>query len=267
MHDDASDLPTVLSIAVLAYMLANLVHEGLGHGGVCLALGGHATALNAIYFDYDAESVSSGAVRWIAAGGTLANLAIFAATAPLLRLEALSAPLRYFVWLYASLNLLQGCGYLLFSGVLGLGDWVKVFDGLASPLVLRAGLTVVGALLYFVLAPRLVMAGLEPFLGRDREGRARRVARLVSAPYYLGSAAIVLAGLLNPLDVKLVLISAAAASFGGTSLLAWYPGTRRDAAPSTPERPIVVNRSVGWIAGAALAYPLFLATFARGIAL
>lgn len=267
MSEPDPDAPTIVSIAVLAYLLANIVHEGLGHAGVCLALGGQATTLNAIYFDYEAASVGPSSVRLIAAGGTLANLLVWALTAPLLRVRTLSPALRYFVWLYATLNLLQGCGYLLFSGVLGLGDWVKVVDGLAPPLVGRSALAALGALLYFGLAPRLIMPGLEPFLGRDPALRARRAGRLVTLAYVAGSAAVVIGGLLNPESPMLVLISAAAATYGGTSLLAWYPGTQRTPRADTPEAPLTVAREPAWIAAAVVAYPVFLLTLARGIAL
>jgi hypothetical protein len=36
---------------------------------------------------------------------------------------------RFFVWLLATLNLLTAFGYLLYSGIGGIGDWTNVIDG------------------------------------------------------------------------------------------------------------------------------------------
>ena len=44
--DRAIDRMTVVAIAIVAYALANLIHEGLGHGGTCIAVGGRLTALD-----------------------------------------------------------------------------------------------------------------------------------------------------------------------------------------------------------------------------
>ena len=36
----ALHLPTVIAIALVAYALTNVAHEGIGHGGMCVAMGG-----------------------------------------------------------------------------------------------------------------------------------------------------------------------------------------------------------------------------------
>lgn len=62
------DRLSLVAIAVVAYALASLVHEGLGHGGTCIALGGYLLAFSAVHAQCD---VASGAVM---AAGTVANL-------------------------------------------------------------------------------------------------------------------------------------------------------------------------------------------------
>ena len=54
----ALHLPTVLAIALVAYALTNVAHEGLGHGGMCVALGGEPRVLNAVYFDCGEEGLA-----------------------------------------------------------------------------------------------------------------------------------------------------------------------------------------------------------------
>jgi hypothetical protein len=40
------DRLTLIAIAAVAYVLANIAHEGVGHGGSCLLLGGQPVALS-----------------------------------------------------------------------------------------------------------------------------------------------------------------------------------------------------------------------------
>ena len=258
---------TVGAIAVVAYALSNVVHEGLGHGGACIAVGGHPRQLTAVFFDGDVEGLPASAGRWVAAGGSLANLAAAAVAWAALRvIPARWGRGRFFLWLVLAVNLLQAFGYLLFSGVGGIGDWAAVVRDLQPAALWRLGLTVVGAVLYFVVAPRLIMPWLEPFLPAEPEERLARVRTLTLLPYLVGGATFVLAGALNPLGWIYVLISAVAASFGGTSLLAWYPvlWARRPAVTS-PEVSLGVPRSTGWLVAAAVVLFLFVGVLGPGI--
>ena len=54
----ALHLPTVIAIAVVAYALTNVAHEGLGHGGMCVAMGGEPRVLNAVYFECGRDGVT-----------------------------------------------------------------------------------------------------------------------------------------------------------------------------------------------------------------
>jgi hypothetical protein len=118
---DSIDRLTVIAIAALAYTIANVAHEGLGHGGAVLLLGARPTMFNAIFFNYDESTASTTAQRLISAGGSIANLLI---GLPLLALlpRIRSTRWRYFLWLFAAVNILTAFGYFLFSGVGGIGD-------------------------------------------------------------------------------------------------------------------------------------------------
>jgi hypothetical protein len=266
MTEDTSsiDTATVIAIAVLAYTIANVVHEGLGHGGATLLVGARPTMFNAIFFNYDESTASRTAQRLISAAGSVANLVVglpLLAVAPRVR----SARWRYFLWLFAAVNILTAFGYLLYSGIGGFGDWYRVIEGLPSQMLLRVGLIVAGAVLYFIVAPRLLMPRLDPFLGRDPAIRVRRARALSLVPYFAGGAALILAGILNPLGWQLVLISAAAASFGGTSLLAWSPALPRAPEPGTPEPPFGIERGIIWILAAIIVLLFFVLVLGPGI--
>jgi len=260
MKEGSVDRATVVAIAVLAYTLADLVHEALGHGGAALLLGARPTMLNAIFFNYDEATVSLTAQRVISAAGSVVNLVV---GLPLLAIvpRVRSARWRYFLWLFAAVNVLTAFGYLLYSGIGGIGDWSRVIDGFAPTWLYRGGLIVTGFVLYFVVAPR----PLDAFLGRTRELREVRARALSLVPYFVGAAALVLAGLLNPLGWRLVVISAAAASLGGTSLLAWYPALPRAPQRDTTEPPLGIARGNGWLLAATIVLLFFVFVLGPGI--
>ncbi len=105
------DFLTVISVAIIAYAAADMVHEALGHGTACLLLGFRMTRLSTVAL----EAVSDGYL--VPAAGTIANVAVGAISLLLFhRLRGFSAT-RFFLWLFALLNILNGVGYLLFSGL------------------------------------------------------------------------------------------------------------------------------------------------------
>src|ERR1700733_628637 len=69
-----NDRQTVAAIAVLAMCLVTFDHEALGHGGMCLALGGHIQILTSSIFRCDIRSV------WIDPAGPFCNGFIGAAS-------------------------------------------------------------------------------------------------------------------------------------------------------------------------------------------
>jgi hypothetical protein len=260
---------TIGAIAVVAYALSNVVHEGLGHGGACLLVGGRPEELNAIFFECSIEGLQSSARRWLAAGGSLANLAVAALAWLALRtLPGRWGRARHFAWLMLAVNVLQPFGYLLFSGVGGIGDWAVVTLGLQPAWAWRLGLTVLGAVLYFWVAPRFLMPELERFLGAGAEERARRSRMLTLVPYLVGGTLFVVAGLFNPHGFSLVLISAAAASFGGTSLLAWYPDLWARRVPGRADHlALGVPRSWAWLLLGAIVLGVFVGVLGPGVKL
>ena len=258
---------TVGALAVIAYCTGNVVHEGLGHGGACLLVGGRPEELNAIFFECAMEGLPPSARRWLAAGGSIANLlAAVPAWIALQRLPRSWGRARAFAWLVLAVNLLTPFGYLLFSGLGNVGDWAVVVRGLEPALAWRGALSIAGAVLYFRLAPSLLGPTLEPFLGAGLEQRRARARTLCVLPYLVGGFAFVAAGLFNPHGIYLVLISAVAAAFGGTSLLVWYPGVwaRRPAA-APDQAPLGVAKSRGWLLAAAITLIVFVGVLGPGV--
>ncbi len=250
---------TIIAIAIVATVVADLTHEALGHGGTCLLSGGHPLALSTVHFDCDRDT------RWIAAGGTIANFIAGMAFLAASRMVRRAARLRYFLWLAMTINLLEGGGYFLFSGFGNIGDWAVVIQGLQPAWAWRLGLIAVGAVSYWLVV-WFSLHELRPFLGKEGEMRLRRARRLTQIPYFTDGILSCLAGLLNPVGMILVAISAAAASFGGASGLAWMGILLRGPrVRSTEFQMPPITRSWGWIIVAGVLAILFIAVLGPGL--
>jgi hypothetical protein len=127
---------------------------------------------------------------------------------------------KYFYWITMTVNLFTATGYFLFSGIGGFGDWADFIRGLSPQWLWRISLAVFGAVTYF-LAARLSLLELRPLIGSNPEQRYQRAVRLLAIPYFTGGILMCLAGALKPRGMILILVSAAASTFGGTSGLLW----------------------------------------------
>jgi hypothetical protein len=260
----APDTLTLVMIAFAVYVLSTVVHEGVGHGGACMLVGGAPVAMSSVHFECDDTRVGEAGKRIVAAGGTIANLAAGFLLLGALRVRQASGQWHYALWLGMTVNLLQGAGYFLFSGVANIGDWAEIIRGLSPWWAWRAGLAVAGAALYvaFVL---LALREMGPLIGGG-EDRVTRARKLTVTAYLAGGILSCVAGMLNPVGMVLVAISAAAASFGGTSGLAWMAewlqGPR--IAP-WPEPPLALDRRWRLIVTGALLAVLYVAVLGPGV--
>ena len=240
------DALTVGSIGILAYMLGNVLHEGAGHGGACLLAGARPLVLSSVHFECSFDS------RLVMAGGTLMNLLAGAVFFALGRLTGRSCPrLKYFFWISMTVNLFTATGYFLFSGIGGIGDWGAFIEGLGPQWIWRIGLTIFGAVTY-LLAARISLLELRPLIGSHKEQRYQRAVCLSAIPYFAGGVLMCIAGALNPKGMILILISAAASTFGGTSGLMWTTdwlnrGTLIPYGP--PAEPMPIHKSWPLIVG------------------
>jgi hypothetical protein len=251
---------TIAAIAIVACVIANVIHEGLGHGGMCAVTGGQPLALSTVHFDCSADT------RLVAAGGTMANLICGVLFWVAARAVKQSASWRYFFWLLMTFNLLDVGGYFLFSGIGNIGDWAAVVAGWQPAWAWRVGLTVVGSVTYFLLFVPLCLRELRPFLGRDAKIRVRRAHHLTLVPYLTSGILSCVAGALNPVGPLLILISAAASSFGGHSGLAWMScllyGPR---IPSSELQMPEIERRRGWMVAAVILAIAFIGGLGPGV--
>ncbi len=233
------DALTVGSIGVLAYILGNVLHEAVGHGGACLLAGARPVVLSSVHFECSVEN------RLVMAGGTLVNFLAGAVFFALGRLTGRRHPrLKYFFWIAVTVNLFSATGYFLFSGIGGIGDWGEFIQGLGSQWVWRIGLAAFGAASY-MLAAWISLLELRPLIGSNKEQRYRCAVRLAWIPYFAGGILMCIAGALNPVGMILILVSAAASTFGGSSGLLWSPSLLRGTLIpcGLPAEPMLIEKS------------------------
>ena len=106
-NDDAL---TVCAISLLSAMIANVLHEGLGHGAMALMIGAQSGVLTTVAWSsaFDSRLVAAGG-RWNLAAGIVFWVVLRSA-------KVASVQLRFFLLTSVAFNLFAGTGYFFFSG-------------------------------------------------------------------------------------------------------------------------------------------------------
>jgi hypothetical protein len=241
---------TIVSVAVLSMGLAALSHEGLGHAVTAWVRGDTVTELTSNHVSTVRPD------RLVDAGGTIVNLVTGSLCLWLSFRAGRRANLRYFLWFFGAMNLLQGTGYFLFSGILGLGDWAALIEGMPHQALLRIGMAIFGGVTY-LLSVRWIARGVGPFLASRAEyNRVGKLGYLAACCFYC------VAGAFDPLGVKLLFLSTVPAAFGGASGLVWADSYLPVA---VPEEPLAIQPSRPLWAAAAVFGLAFVVVMGRGL--
>jgi hypothetical protein len=249
---------TIVAISLVAEMISDVVHEGLGHAAAALLTGAKSGVLSTVAWS------SAGDSRLVAAGGTLANLvAALVFWIVLRRVTRGSVRWRFFLLVSLAFNLFAGTGYFFFSGITNFGDWAAVIDGLHAHWLWRSLLVVVGIASYFG-SVLVVGRGLVRYVGVARND-LRRLRRLTWIPYFSAVVLLSVAGLMNPIGIQLMWQSALPAAAGAHSGLLWliYYIPRGTVAERGSEG---ICRSYAWVVVAAGLSLVFIFVLGRGIA-
>jgi hypothetical protein len=232
---------TLIAIAFAAYLVADIAHEGLGHGGTCMALGGRMLLLDTTYEDCSIHS------RWIDLAGPMIGLAV-ALLAWAGAYKARLANLKVFCALLFAFAAFWNLGYMLKSGLTHSGDWHFAILGLEPEGVWHAALAVAGIALY-VAAMRL-LAAVWPSGGDMPSSRFAIIAYAAAA--VLSAAG----GLLDPRGPETVLTDALPSSLGSIGLV--LVGLRRRGGVTLPV-------SWAWIAAGAVSAVVFVRLLGPGV--
>jgi hypothetical protein len=236
---------TLGAIAAVAFIVACVAHEAIGHGGMCLAVGGRITLLTSVYF----HCTNGGPLT--DAAGPLMNLIAGAACWLLARNQPLISQTRLFFVLAMAFNLFWGAGYFILSAVTNTGDWSFVLRDLSlEPRWLwRLLMGALGVVIY-VRSARAVATHVPPGTPLVWLYLIAGMVSCVAALFYAGPALPAVR-------------EAAQESFGaavGLLFLAYRKSKQPHALPS----PSLVAHSNAWLLSSALVTILFLLVLGRG---
>ena len=103
-------LSTLIAVSILAWALADILHEIVGHAGAAVWLGFpvRAVSTTTAYIDVDwsriIQSQGFGPVRFYVAAGTVVNIISAALALCALRWYRGTSATRYFLWLFATFS-------------------------------------------------------------------------------------------------------------------------------------------------------------------
>jgi hypothetical protein len=249
------------AMAILAYAASMMTHEALGHGGYCIAVGGHNVMLTAWGERCEFPHVPPAGIE--AAGPGLQFGVGLLAWLVLHRSSLGTARLRYFIWLYMVFNLLVSSGYVAFSGVTDFGDAAVLIAALQPYILWRCALILLGSVLYF-FSMRAAALELGQFVGPN-DGN-RRLFRLVWIPYASAGTFACITGALNHTMGHVTAIGlAAASSFGGGLGLLGLPEMQRGMRSTGSSPGVYLNWSASWGVAASLVIVVFLMFIGPGL--
>ncbi len=258
MKDAATqdDAATIGAIGLMAMCLVTFDHEALGHGGMCLALGGRILELTSSIFRCELRS------EWISPAGPLANLAVGTLALALSRRTARERRrTRLFLTLVACLSYFWESGYVIHAMHRRDGDlYFAGQDFLGEPSFAWRLAGAAAGFALFLYTMRWVWRAFDD-LWPGAFTAARRAARIAWVSATLGAvgAALCYRGA-GTADLRDAFLEIGASAFP----LLWLGPTRAaepGAGPAAP--PIARDRRL--LAAAALVYAGFAATLGRGI--
>ena len=240
--------------------MCDMIHEVLGHGVACaLTPGVKALSLSTVALQTSASN------RFVASAGSIVNVAVGVVLLALVGRRQPFGLTGYFLWLLATLNLLNGTGYLLFSSILNIGDWAVVIEGGRPHWLWRTIMGVVGIAAY----ARLVSLSATTLGGFVRSGQLALgdVRRLVIVAYIAGGLLLVAGAARNSIDPSLVLTSGASSGFGAMMGMLFVPGIVHGLAGGSAPAAAVLRTSFRWVIAGALTAFVFIAILGPGILL
>ena len=196
-------------IAILAAIVVMVTHEAIGHGGMCLTLGGEVTALSSTV------STCSQASKLLSPAGPGANLLLAATSLFAARLiDRRRVALRLFCATTFALSAFWECSYAIVSTLGGFGDYaVAVADFTGSSRFVSALLVGFG-----IAGSLLVARTVWQMLG------GRTASGTVNQLWLAATATAVVAGFVtNAGDLRLTLQTAATIAAGYLWLLVMRP--------------------------------------------
>jgi hypothetical protein len=268
------DIPTVIAISIFSWSLFAVLHEVVGHGVSAILLGekllGAVTTTVHIDDFYDLDHVASRIGWWgfrtVAATGSLVNFITGALAIILLRSERITSPTtRYFLWLFATISIVQQAFWLAVMPFAGLGgDWTAFFVELEPAVLWKAGVTAIGIFLLWA-GYQLPIRQWMPAIRGDRNERWAQIRRLTIVPILAAFIFQMLSILWSPLEGPRHTTIVSVFSF--IPLFLWLIPANLVRWPEAPSSSEIfhLNRSKVWLVIGLIALVLFVFVLGPGI--
>jgi hypothetical protein len=258
--DARANIFTVVAVAVVAYAACDLIHELLGHGTACFFI----RSVKPISVSTVALQ-TKGVSRIVAASGSVANILVGVTVLALLRLTHRFTPAAYFAWLLAATNLMNGTGYLLFSGLTTVGDWSVVIRNWSPHWLWRLALVVLGAFGYSAT----VIAAARSLTRFVQDGSLayQDLRRVANAAYFAGGLLLLIASALNRISPILILTSGASTGFGAMAGLLAIPPFVKKQTHGARSQGVALPFSRSWVLSAIVVAAFFIGILGPGVPL
>lgn len=250
------DMPTLMALGAVAATVSALAHETLGHGGVCVAVGGHITLLTSIRFH------CLGATPLTDAAGPLGNAFAAALSLLLLRLcRPTAAATRLFLTFVAAINAFWLAGQMVYSAALNTEDLAFVARDLGWPHSWRVLTALLGIVLYVACGRIMTQAMRDLIVPGERAAQTRR---RIAIAYLASAASAAIAGAMWRGDPW-------GSAFNGLLAIAiaplgmWIGVARATRLGSRDATMVPIARSWAWVVGGGVLFVLFALTQGRGI--
>ncbi len=260
-----SDHPlTVASIAAIAYVFADLAHQGVGHGLGFYFAGGKSCMLTTTHL---VEWITLADPQWriFELGGPAGNIVLaLLAWLGLRLLRKRPIHLKLFLWLVLAFNLFWAIGYLIFCGFMGRGDWMALLPVTKYVTLGRILFVVLGIVLYYHFI-RFFVAELRSIFPVGGENTKARVSRLIWLSYICGGLIACAGATLDPQGPLEILRSGALSSFGAAMGLLLVARSYSRLPETQASLPQPVARHLAWILAAVASSLYYIAILGPGI--
>ena len=254
----------LVSIGAMSYIIADIAHEAIGHGGACLIAGEKITLLTSVYFRSAIHSFITDAF------GPLTNLAIglllwtllrkanhFKAYTQLLLLHTMTFNLFWFSWL---------CFY---AGITNKGDFAFNIGGVTELLTWRIFLIVVGILSYRTFFYLIVGSALKIFNSIKNNFSTQQLRQLFLIPYLsAGISALIAVSFFSPHSIDTFI---EAINFPMFFPMLLIPGYLRKSdkyihrETSNLDQPFLTKQQLNFICYGVIIFTVFCLTMGRGM--
>lgn len=142
MSEQSKKLFYLATVGVLSYIVANIIHEVIGHGVTCLIIGNKIELLTSVYFKSSPGNIL------VDIGGPTANLIFGGLTFYFLIKTSFN---KFFLFQVTAYNLFWVSGTILHSAISKTGDWTFAIKKIVREPYEKITLIISGILFYIII--------------------------------------------------------------------------------------------------------------------